>query len=201
MKSTTDIRRLPRGRPLGRRPSWVILTLWCLVLADLAPHRGGRNAPRSGQRPVLLPRAIQVRFEGSTLRTLERLEAQAKALGRKGFTRSSMIREAVRAYVEPLVALLDRKGELDRSTQTRLTDPPDGGQDFGETTRVRLGSDLVELLDRVEAYARGLGYRHVTRSSLIRDGVHAYLTAFRSELQRDDKAPDRFHEGVALTRK
>jgi predicted transcriptional regulator len=138
----------------------------------------------SGSAP--LSRAVQVRLDEGLVQRLKRIEDHARGLGRRDFRRSSMIRDAVAAYVAPLISLLDRSGRLNQADRERLASAPGTEKGFSEATRVRLDDDLVRQLDRIEAYARGLGYRHVTRSSLIRDGVSAYLSGFDSELSRND---------------
>ena len=141
---------------------------------------------RLDARSTTFSRAVQVRLDGNLLQKLERIEDHARGLGRRDFTRSSMIRDAVAAYVAPLTSLLDRSGMLEQADRERLASAPDTGKGFSEATRVRLNDDLVQQLDQIEAYARGLGFRHVTRSSLIRDGVGAYLTGFDAELSWTD---------------
>jgi len=115
-------------------------------------------------RHLLLQRTVQVRFDFDTLRALE---------GHNAATRSDVIRDAIRAYVDPLVARLDGGQELDWSAHGRHMERPES---FGSATSVRVAADLLERMDRVEANARGLGHRHVSRSSLIRDSVRHYLT-------------------------
>lgn len=151
-------------------------------------------------RSAPFSRAVQVRLDEGLLQRLKRIEDHARGLGRRDFTRSSMIRDAVAAYVAPLISLLDRSGRLHRADRERLASVPETDKGFSEATRVRLGDDLVQQLDRIEAYARGLGYRHVTRSSLIRDGVSAYLSGFDSELSRNDSAQTDLHSLVAPRR-
>jgi metal-responsive CopG/Arc/MetJ family transcriptional regulator len=130
-------------------------------------------------------RAVQVRLEADQRDWLQRLEDHASGLGLRGYTRSRMIRDAVAAYLAPLVDLLNREGKLGRSSDDWPAPDDNAGKEFGESMRIRLDHDLVEQLNRVEAYARGLGYRHVTRSSLIRDAVKAYVTGFDRELSAD----------------
>ncbi|WP_203993088.1 hypothetical protein [Virgisporangium aurantiacum] len=130
-------------------------------------------------------RAVQVRLEADQRDWLQRLEDHASGLGLRGYTRSRMIRDAVAAYLAPLIELLNREGKLGRSSDDRLATDDSSGKEFGESMRIRLDHDLVGQLDRVEAYARGLGYRHVTRSSLIRDAIKAYVTGFDRELSAD----------------
>lgn len=130
-------------------------------------------------------RAVQVRLEADQRDWLQRLEDHAGGLGLRGYTRSRMIRDAVAAYLAPLVELLNREGNLGQSSDDWLAPDDNSGKEFGESMRIRLDHDLVDQLNRVEAHARGLGYRHVTRSSLIRDAVKAYVAGFDRELSAD----------------
>jgi metal-responsive CopG/Arc/MetJ family transcriptional regulator len=121
------------------------------------------------------------------VQALDQIEDHARAVRRSGFTRSEMIRDAVMNYVAPLVSLLDRSGALEGSERKRIEQPsPAAEGKLGEAVRIRFDDQLLQQLDRIEAYARGLGHRHVTRSSLIRDGVRAYLAGFHGELSRGD---------------
>jgi predicted transcriptional regulator len=163
-------------RPLAAHFAVMLLTPFALVTAVTRPP---------GRSP--LARAIQVRLDDELLRRLTSIADHANALGYGELTRSSMIREAVVAYAKPLIALLDRTGRLDEEHDAQLAGEPEtSNNSFSETTRVRLNEDLVEQLNRIEAYARGLGYRHATRSSLIRNALSAYLSGLDSELARAD---------------
>lgn len=194
--------RRPQG-PRGARWNsqyWLLLILAThlarmfvvpLALVAMAPP-GSRSAP--------FIRAVQVRLDDGLLQRLKCIEDHARGLGRQDFTRSSMIRDAVAAYVAPLISLLDRSGRLNQADRERLASTPATDKGFSEATRVRLDDDLVQQLDRIEAYARGLGYRHVTRSRLIRDGVSAYLSGFDSELSRNDSDQPEPHSLVTPSR-
>jgi len=135
-------------------------------------------------------RTAPSRFDSmSGLQTrLQRLEDHANGLGLEGYTRSGLIRDAVAAYLAPLIDLLDREGGLGQSNDDWFTSGADGEMAFGDALRVRLDYELVDRLDRVEAYARGLGYRHVTRSRLIRDAVSAFLTGLTGTFRRSPEA-------------
>lgn len=100
-----------------------------------------------------------------------RLEVERARLGR---SRSWVMRRAAADYLAPLVAALDR-GELDWAEQHRRWRMREVELVLGETVRSRSDRDLLARLDRIEAYARGLGYRHVTRSLLLRRAVDAYV--------------------------
>ena len=187
MLSLLHQQRHPRGRHGARstgddHPVARATVPAIMIVLSVAPFTAARPAARS----TTFSRAVQVRLDGDLLQKLERIEDHAQCLGRRDFTRSSMIRDAVAAYVAPLTSLLDRSGMLKQADCERLASAPDTGKGFSEVTRVRFNDDLVQQLDRIEAYARGLGFRHVTRSSLIRDGVGAYLTGFDAELSWTD---------------
>ncbi|WP_433790736.1 ribbon-helix-helix domain-containing protein [Actinoplanes sp. CA-252034] len=158
-----------------------INTVIVLVVASLAMSSrlgGSKTAPKSS--------AVQVRLAAEQRSRLQLLEDHAKGAGLGGYTRSDVIREAVAAYLAPLVAQLRGNDALGRSDVDRLaSDDIDAGREFGDAMRIRLDDELVAQLDRVEAYARGLGYRHVTRSSIIRQAVTAYLTGFEKTLSAD----------------
>ena len=178
------------------RPVALVIALAVVIVLPVVLFTAARPAARS----TTFSRAVQVRLDGDLLQKLERIEDHAQCLGRRDLTRSSMIRDAVAAYVAPLTSLLDRSGRLEQADRERLASAPDTGKGFSEATRVRLNDDLVQQLDQIEAYARGLGFRHVTRSSLIRDGVGAYLTGFDAELSWTDSDQTDRHSLVEANR-
>ncbi len=158
-------RRRSRGIPAILVVAMAVpLSLTAGVARQAFPTR--RSAP--------LGEAVQFRLDRDLERFLGAIEQEGKKLGHDRFNRSNLIRAAVETYVEPLIELIDREGHLDQQHADQL----DEGSEpvaFGNTVRVRLSSNLVEQLDRVEAYARGIGMRHVTRSSLIRAALKALL--------------------------
>jgi len=177
-------------------PVALVIALAVVIVLPVVLFTAARPAARS----TTFSRAVQVRLDGDLLQKLERIEDHAQCLGRRDLTRSSMIRDAVAAYVAPLTSLLDRSGRLEQADRERLASAPETGKGFSEATRVRLNDDLIQQLDRIEAYARGLGFRQVTRSSLIRDGVGAYLTGFDAELSRTDSDQTDRHSLVEANR-
>ncbi len=48
-----------------------------------------------------------------------------------------------------------------------------------EPMRFRIESDLRKEIDRIEAFARGAGYRGVTRSDIIRVALQSFVDGFR----------------------
>lgn len=129
--------------------------------------------------------AVQVRLHAEQREWLQLLEDHTRGLGLNGFTRSEVIRDAVTAYLAPLIELLEREGSLAKSNDDWHSPHHDSDTEFGESMRIRLDHDLVKHLDRVEAYARGLGHRQTTRSSLIRNAVKAYRAGFKREMSCD----------------
>jgi metal-responsive CopG/Arc/MetJ family transcriptional regulator len=155
-----------------------ITVLFVASLAMSSRLSAPKTAPKSS--------AVQVRLAAGQKSRLQLLEEHAKAVGLAGYTRSDVIREATAAFLAPLIAQLERSDALDRSDEDQLaSDNIDADREFGDAMRIRLDDELVAQLDRVEAYARGLGYRRVTRSSIIRQAVSAYLTGFEKTLSAD----------------
>lgn len=151
----------------------LFVTISLLILASV-------RAPF--EQRARLGKAVQVRLDEVLADRLAAIEQHAHATGRTEFTKSQMIRDAVAAYLDPLVTFLDDGAAPDRETPVDLPSERSGHWTFSETTRIRFDADVVEQLDRVEAYARGLGQRHITRSSLIREGVRSYLAGFEAEM-------------------
>jgi len=136
---------------------------------------------------VVLDAVVRVRLAAEVMNRLDRVESYARSVGRRDVNRSSLMRAAIAAYVRPLVEVVD-SGALDRATIQRLFgDDPDTEESLGETVRIRLDSDLLRQIDLVEAYARGLGFRAVSRSSLIRAAIDAFLSGLESELSVDPR--------------
>lgn len=51
-----------------------------------------------------------------------------------------------------------------------------------EPIRFRIERDLRQEIDRIEAFARGAGYRDVTRSDIIRVAVQSFVEGFRESV-------------------
>ena len=51
-----------------------------------------------------------------------------------------------------------------------------------EPMRFRIESDLRKEIDRIEAFARGAGYRDVTRSDIIRVALQSFVEGFRESV-------------------
>lgn len=52
---------------------------------------------------------------------------------------------------------------------------------YDEVMRCRLSEETLARMDRVVAYARGRGARHVSRSFLLRDALDEYLDKVEKE--------------------
>lgn len=53
-----------------------------------------------------------------------------------------------------------------------------------EPIRFRIETDLRREIDRIEAFARGAGYRDVTRSDIIRVALQSFVEGFRESVPR-----------------
>lgn len=51
-----------------------------------------------------------------------------------------------------------------------------------EPIRFRIERDLRQEIDRIEAFARGAGYRDVTRSDIIRVALQSFVEGFRESV-------------------
>lgn len=51
-----------------------------------------------------------------------------------------------------------------------------------EPIRFRIERDLRQEIDRIEAFARGAGYRDVTRSDIIRVALQSFVEGFRNSV-------------------
>jgi hypothetical protein len=75
---------------------------------------------------------------------------------------------------------------------------PNPSGPLSEPMRFRIETDLRKEVDRIEAYARGIGYRDISRSDIIRVAIASFVDGFRNavpdislitlpeERQRDD---------------
>ena len=146
-----------------------------------------------GALPAAQParRAIGVRLDSGSEQALINIEHLAQESGRQDVTRSGLIREAVAIYLDSLQDLLAKIKDLDlaRGLASQRNDS-DGAVIVGKTIRVRLDEDLVEKLDQIELHARQLKRRDITRSSLIRAAVAAYVAGFEERLVIEDSSDD-----------
>lgn len=69
-----------------------------------------------------------------------------------------------------------------------LKTPRNAGDHLDQVVTARLESDQLEALDRIEALARASGHRRVTRSSLIRAALSAFLGPLANFIGRIDDA-------------
>jgi predicted transcriptional regulator len=145
--------------------------------------------------PTRFDGAVRVRLEPDLAERLHRIESFLRGpKGRRDVSRSSMIRDAIEAYVGPLISLLDDARDQSDFPILLGLRPVSEEERVGEAARVRLDAHLVQSLDRIEAYARGLRRRDVTRSSMIRAAIAAYLSGFEREIAAgasESEAPDR----------
>lgn len=84
-----------------------------------------------------------------------------------------------------------RRGGLDQAARLfigTIATPQKKVSKLSEAVRVRVDQDQLYTLDAIEAYARGLGIRTVTRSSLVRDALDSYLPPFLEELKIEPRA-------------
>jgi hypothetical protein len=64
--------------------------------------------------------------------------------------------------------------------QALRVSPPN--KPLGEIVKVRIDADLRRDLDRIEAYARGAGYRDFSRSDLVRTAIAEFVDGVKESL-------------------
>lgn len=117
---------------------------------------------------------VSVPLREDMLHRLRLIETHARVIG-DGLSAATVVSQAIRAFLPPLVALADRNESLDLPPL-----PPD--HDKADVAYVRLDRELAVDLDRVVAYAATIGREDVTRSGLVSAAVRAFLAGFDAEL-------------------
>lgn len=85
----------------------------------------------------------------------------------------------------------DVPGELSDAGRVRLDSPTrDRSGELSEVVRVRLDSPTLARLDRVVAFAQGMGEREANRSFFIRDALDAYLAEIETDFPEITRKAD-----------
>ena len=76
-------------------------------------------------------------------------------------------------------------------TEFASPQPMRDGEGLGKPLRVRVDDETLSELDALQSFLVGSGLREVTRSTLVRRALTAYLAGVRDEMPEAFNAPTR----------